>query len=58
MLELAAACGAVSQSLRGHVHDDLVAIGARSFDGGVREETFGHQGEGVRATRAERNGFL
>jgi len=39
----------VTQSFRGDVHDNLMAIGAGAFGGGVGQETFGHQGEGVRA---------
>jgi hypothetical protein len=57
VLELAAARRPVSQRFGGDMHHDLMAIGARSFDGGVCKETFGHQGEGVRATCAEPNRF-
>ena len=37
------------------MHDDLLAIGAGGFQDVVRQEALGHQGEGVRAARAEGN---
>ena len=55
VLELAASRGPVPQRLRGHMHDDLLAIGAGRFQDIVRQEALGHQGEGVRAAGAEGN---
>ena len=50
MFEFAASCGPISQGLSGHVHHDLVAIRAGRFDGFVRDEALGNEGESIRAT--------
>ena len=39
----------------GHMHDDLITLGAGGFDRAVREEALGDQAQGIRAARAERN---